>query len=276
MNNLSHQKYWDDGYRRLGRGGTLLDLDDFRYLPERRVVETIESVGLKGKRVLELGAGDSDILLNLSRRWQSVSTFVGLDYSNAGCISLSRRAKAVGLDLSVVHADMFSAPDELAGGFDVVYSIGLVEHFVDLAQVLAAMRHFLAPGGVILTLIPNMRGLIGKLTRRYNSAVYDIHNPHDLRSFLDGHARAGLEVIRSAYLCSTNFGVLSSCFDTSEAKGWRSYVLLSRLSKFLWLVESKLTELPKSAFFSPYMYAVSRIGECAEGSGGSGARRVSS
>lgn len=286
MNNLSDQKYWNDGYLRTHRGEALPDLEDFRHLPDKRVIEALNGLGLSGKKILELGAGDSSVLLILSRRWRSVSTFVGLDYSSVGCASLTRRAQAVGVDVSVVNADMFSAPEELAGKFDVVYSIGLVEHFVQLEQVLAAKRSFVAPGGMIFTLIPNMSGAIGKLTKRFNKAVYEVHNPHNMQSFLEGHARAGLRVVRAGYLCSTNFGVLSSCFDTSKARGWRIYLFLSRVSKALWLFESKVTELPKSAFFSPYIYAVSRIsggvagdarvGECAQESEGRAAERCSS
>lgn len=286
MNNLSDQKYWDDGYLRNDRGEMLPDLTDFRHLPDRRVIEALEGLGVKGKAVLELGAGDSSILLTLSRRWRSEATFVGLDYSNAGCASLVRRARAAQVEVSVVNADMFQAPQELVEKFDIVYSVGLVEHFVQLAQVLSAKRAFVSPGGTIFTVIPNMSGIIGKLTKRYNRAVYEIHNPHNMRSFLEGHAHAGLEVVRAGYLCSTNFGVLSSCFDTSKARGWRLYVVLSRVSKALWLFESKVFELPKSAFFSPYMYAVSRIrtemsqeagvGERAQGSGRTPARWSSS
>ena len=185
--------------------------------------------------------------------------------------------------MSVVHADMFSAPEELLGAFDVVYSVGLAEHFAELEQVLAAKGCFVAPGGVMFTLIPNMSGLIGKLTKRYNKDVYEIHNPHNMRSFLEGHRRAGLEVVRAGYLCSTNFGVLSSCFHNDMARGWSAYVFLSRLSKLLWFFESKVTDLPKSALLSPYMYAVSRIrvrveldarlGTVAEGSDKSSAHR---
>jgi len=259
MNTLSDKKYWDDGYLRSDRGAGLPDLADFRNLPDKRVIEAIEGIGLRGKRVLELGAGDSNVLLTLSRRWPSVATFVGLDYSTAGCGSLARRAQAVGVDVSVVNADMFQPPQDLVGKFEVVYSVGLAEHFVQLGEVLAAMRSFVAPGGVIFTLIPNMAGVIGKLTMRYNRSVYEIHNPHNMRSFLAGHAQAGLEVMRAGYMCSTNFGVLSSCFGTTRQKGWKLYVFLTRVSKALWLFESKVMELPKSALLSPYMYALSRI-----------------
>ncbi len=260
MNNLSDRKYWDDGYLRTDRDEALPDLDDFRRLPDKRLIEALEALGLKGKRILELGAGDSSVLLILSRRWGSSSEFVGLDYSSVGCASLARRAEAAGVDVSVVQADMFLAPDDLTHKFDIVYSIGLVEHFDRLDRVLATKRRFLKRGGgMIFTLIPNMSGVIGKLTKRFNKAVYEIHNPHDMQSFLDGHERAGLEVVRSGYLCSSNFGVLSSCFETRDAYGWNFYVFLSRVSKVFWLFESKVVELPKTAFLSPYLYAVSRV-----------------
>lgn len=259
MSNLSRQKYWDDGYLRSDRGEALPDLQDFRRLPDRRLMDAIEKLDLRGKSVLELGAGDSNILLILSHRWQSVSTCVGLDYSSAGCASLTRRARALGVDVSVIHADMFSPPADLTRRFDVVYSVGLVEHFTQLEHVLAAKRQFLAVGGTMFTVIPNMSGIIGNLTKRFNRSVYEIHNPHNMESFLQGHKRAGLEVVRAGYLCSTNFGVLSSCFATNKTSEWRWYVFLSRLSKALWLFESRIAELPKTAFFSPYIYAVSRI-----------------
>lgn len=259
MRNLSDRKYWDDGYQRTERGEVLPDLADFRNLPDRRLIEALETMDFKGKSVLELGAGDSNILLMLSRRWGTAARFVGLDYSESGCAALTRRAQAVGADISVVHADMFSAPEALAHRFDIVYSVGLVEHFTELHPVLLATRRFLKPGGLMFTMIPNMSGLIGKLTKRFNPAIYEIHNPHDISSFLEGHARAGLEVLRSGYLCSTNFGVLSSCFPNNEVPGWNLYVFLTRLSKASWLFEIKVTELPKTAWLSPYIFAVSRM-----------------
>jgi hypothetical protein len=119
------------------------------------------------------------------------------------------------------------------------------------------MSAFLAPRGQMLTIIPNMAGLLGTLARRYNRAVYDAHVPHDRRSFIDGHVEAGLVVEASGYVCSTNFGMLSSCFGSESDRGWQTSLWLSRFSKAAWFFESRVTELPHTAWLSPYIYAVS-------------------
>lgn len=261
VNNLTEPEYWNAGYQRVDRGCTLPELANFRCLSEKRVLDAIESLPLAGKRVLELGAGDSTMLLTLGRRWGHSCELAGLDYSDAGCRSLLRRAAAIGVDVSVFHADLFSPPVDLLGRFDIVYSLGLVEHFTELDRVLAAAARFLAPGGTMFTMIPNMRGIYGAFVRRFNRPVYDIHNPHDLRSFLTGHDRAGLEVARSGYLCSTHFGMLSACFSSHSDRGWRLYVFLRKITMALNLFESRVAPLPTTALFSPYLYAVSRIRE---------------
>lgn len=259
MNNLTDRDYWNTGYLRARQTCTLPDLSDFRYLSQRRTIEAIETLQLNGKSVLELGAGDSTILLALAKRWGATSTFAGLDYSDAGCESLRQRANAIGAHISVFQADLFSPPLHLTTQFDVVYSLGLVEHFVELDRVLAAAIRFLKPNGLMFTMIPNMRGVYGPFVKRYNRAVYDLHNPHNLTSFLQGHDRAGLEVIRSGYLCSTHFGMLSACFASPSARGWKLYALLYKFTLVCNLFESKIAKLPSTALLSPYLYAISRI-----------------
>lgn len=255
---LTDREYWNAGYRRVARSDGLPDLGDFRHLAEKRTVEAIEALDLTGKSVLELGAGDSTILLTLARKWGRACTFAGLDYADAGCDSLRRRAESIGAALSVFQADLFSPPPELLGRFDVVYSVGLVEHFTELERVLAAARRFLKPGGLMFTLIPNLRGVYGPFVKRYNRAVYEIHNPHDLKSFRAGHERAGLDVLRSGYLCSTHFGMLSACFPSRSGRGWKLYGLLYRVTLALNLFESRVVKLPATALLSPYLYTVSR------------------
>lgn len=256
MNKLTSKEYWDSSYRRGGRTVGLPDIGDFRYFADRRIVETLEAAGLDAKNVMEVGAGDSSLLLLLAKRHPS-SKLVGIDYSEAGCESLRSRAVQLQADVSVIQADMFDPPPTLRGQFDVVYSMGLVEHFTRLETVLAALSRFLRPSGVLITIIPNMSGVLGLLAKLWNRQVYDIHNPHDLQSFLDGHSKAGLQVRSSGYLCSTNFGVLYSCFQDRRRLARRCYQGLVVVSLGLWFLESRFFEFPKTAALSPYIYAVS-------------------
>lgn len=253
---LTEDAYWDAGYA-AHQDPVPLALDSFRNRADRRIVELIESVGLDGRRVLEVGAGNSAVLSCLAARHRD-GEFAGLDYSPAGCALLARRAEREGVRIQVLHQDLFEPTPDLRERFDVIFSIGVVEHFTDLPSVLGAMRALLAPSGRMVTIIPNMAGVIGALTRRWNRAVYDLHVPHDRASLVKGHRDAGLDVTESAYLCSTNFGVLSSCFKSERDPGWTTYLWLTRLTKLLWRVEDVVGELPRTARFSPYIYAVSR------------------
>ncbi len=257
---LTTSDYWDTGYS-TGASMDPLRPGDFRRHADLRVIESIAALGLEGKRVLEVGAGNSAMLTALATRLRDKARFTGLDYAPAGCRMLAERATREGAVVEVVHQDLFAPSPALDGQFDVVFSIGVVEHFTDLAAVLRAMRRFLAPGGQMFTLIPNMRGVPGSLVRRYNRAIYDLHVPHDMASFVAGHRAAGLEVESSRFLCSTNFGVLSSCFRSPADPGFTTYKWLSRVSKALWLFESRVGDLPALPALSPYLIAVSHPAE---------------
>jgi 2-polyprenyl-3-methyl-5-hydroxy-6-metoxy-1,4-benzoquinol methylase len=253
---LTEGTYWDQGYAT----GELTPLryHDYRHLGDRRIVDAIAGVVLAGARVLEIGAGNSAVLTHLATNAPAGATFAGLDYSPRGCAMLAARAERAGVAIRVYQQDLFAAPPELAAQFDVVFSLGVVEHFTSLADVLRAQAAYLAPGGRMFTLIPNMVGVIGKFTRRYNRTVYDLHVAHDLDSFVAGHREAGLTPEQAGYLCSTNFGVLSSCFPSGRGPGWSIYKWLSRVTKSLWFLESRFGDLRGTRALSPYLIVVSR------------------
>jgi hypothetical protein len=138
-------------------------------------------------------------------------------------------------------------------------SFGVVEHFADLPVAMQAGAAFCKQGGILYTLIPNMAGLNGWLTKFWNRPVYDIHIPHDRETFLAGHKIPGLEVLSCEYLGSTNFGVLSSCFPEQRGFNYWVYKQFTRLSKAIWLLESKLGHLPATQCFSPYIVSISRV-----------------
>lgn len=257
MKELTSPQYWDSKYS--GAAERDIDPGDFRQRPARVLLEKLESLGLHKKKVLEIGAGGSAILTHLAAR-NPGAEFHGLDYSEAGCRSLDNLARKHGAAVATHRADLFSPPGELKGRFDLVYSLGVAEHFENLAEVVKAQTYFLCPGGLILTLIPNLTGMLGRLTRRYAPAILAMHKVYDTSALRAGHKEAGLEVISSGYLCSTNFGVLSSCFKSDKDRGWSTYLWLSRLSKIVWFFEDKVFPLPATATLSPYLYAIARAG----------------
>ena len=256
MNTLTRKEDWDQGY--VSREESI-DLElGWRHHTNYLLAKKIEEIGLDGKSVLEIGAGDSQWLPYFAKKYPG-SRFVGMDYSQAGCDRLAKRVATSGAtNIDIYQHDMFAMESALHGKFDLVLSFGVVEHFTELSHALLAKRKYLKDRGLMFSLIPNMAGSLGHLTKLFNRAIYEMHNPHDWNLFLEGHCKAGLTVISGGYFGSSNFGVLSSSFKKHEGFSWHTYVLLTRLSKAIWLLESKFGDLPGSKMFSPYIYAISR------------------
>lgn len=253
--NLTNKEYWNSGYQERS-SVTPVDVSGARNFCAQQMLRLKERFGLGGRSVLEIGGGGSAWLVYLAREYPDVD-FATVDYSDEGAQLIRDYVREQEIsNVSVFQQDFFAPADDI-GRYDFVYSHGVVEHFPDLAGTLKAHARFLQPGGRMLTIIPNMNGAIGLLTKWMNRDVYDIHVPHDLTSFLEGHRSADLEIVDSGYLCSTNFGVLSSCVRDGDGFKWFLYKQLSRVSKALWYFECHVTKLPATRWLSPYIYAVS-------------------
>ena len=256
MKRLTEHNYWESNY--LGREvSTQAPLTGFSNHCNRLILRELLHAGLEGKRVLEIGAGNSFWLPYLATRFPT-SQFAGLDYSEQGCHLLRQRAEKANVKVDIHCVDMFKPDLQLLGKFDLVLSFGVVEHFDDLGKTLAAMKAYLSDAGKIFTTIPNMAGLLGTLTNRFNPQVFQHHNPHDLTSFLDGHRKAGLNILGADYLGSTNFGVLSSCYGPRNDLKRQIGRVLMGVSVATWWVDQQIAELPSSKTFSPYIYALSQ------------------
>jgi cyclopropane fatty-acyl-phospholipid synthase-like methyltransferase len=265
--NLTSNRYWEDAYQSKSYSSAIINHDDYRELPSRRIFDLISrSFSDKTKKILEIGAGNSDLLLLLAKEYKNSYSFSGLDYSKSGCDLLREKSKLNNLDIEVIYSDIFADDQSAFFGFDVVYSIGVVEHFSNLQVVIDAVKSFCTSGGIVITIIPNMNGVIGFLTRIINKKIYDLHNPHNLMSLKSAHSNSGLKILSAGYLCSNNFGVLSSCFNSPSGFYYHLYVLLSRISKVFWKIETIFHELPKGYFFSPYLYVVAKKEYYPEGS----------
>ena len=73
------------------------------------MVDLIRSAIVPGSRVLEIGAGDSAILVHLAGTNPS-SEFTGLDYAALGCELLQRRAASAAVRVTVCNQDLSRPP----------------------------------------------------------------------------------------------------------------------------------------------------------------------
>ncbi len=227
---------------------------------DRYFQEVFAGTETRGRSFLEVGCGRSQLLPYFAKAYGFHVR--GIDYSPTGCETARAILEREGVTGPILEADLFNPPSELLGQADVVFSYGLAEHFDRPSECLRALSALLRHGGVIVTLIPNMTGLVGVAQRWLNRPVFDIHNPMDREGLLREHELAGLEVVRADYLMSVNFGVCSLMdVPRSSLRGISRHVIWNGLLAFTaaaWQVERLGVNLPRTKRMSPYVACVAR------------------
>jgi len=213
------------------------------------------------KNICEVGGGDAEITAYLAKKYHN-SDFSVIDFSPLGCELARRRALAENVEITIHQADVFSPPKELLGNFDAVISLGVVEHFANLSDILQAKRRLIRDDGIIFTSIPNFSSPVyAGLCKRWSLTVFEDHVPHSMASFIEGHEKAGLEIVEKGYVSAVEFSMLSMAMSGPEPKSSIDRVVflwLTRLSKLIHLFEHRFFDLPSSYYFSPFLYAVSK------------------
>lgn len=117
---------------------------------EEMLEELQKTVGVKGKKILEVGAGMGGDSVYLAKQGAFVTA---LDYTDEALDAIREHAKKGGVELSIKQGDTRQLPfkDE---SFDVVFHQGLLEHFRDPLAILKEHVRVLRIGGYLLVDVP--------------------------------------------------------------------------------------------------------------------------
>lgn len=77
-------------------------------------------------------------------------------------------------DIEAIQGDIFKTKEEPE--FDVVMSFGFIEHFEDTRLIIEKHLNFLKKGGSFLITLPNLRGVLGFITKKFDIESYKTHN----------------------------------------------------------------------------------------------------
>ncbi len=209
----------------------------------------------RGKKLLEVGCARSFFLPYLAKEYGFEVS--GLDYSPLGCELEREILQELQVSGEIFCANLFSPPQELPGKFDVVMSFGVVEHFTDTADVLGAIARFLKPGGLMLTSIPNLAGIIGAAQKRLSASVYDKHVPLNREALRKAHEDCGLQVLDSTYYGPLDFGIC--VLDSQPSAGAANLLKILRYGSAAWmLLESKLGRFPANRLTASFIFCTAR------------------
>lgn len=254
------QSYWDQNWTRVPTPEPVDPHDEAlgNYVVRRYhdyFSRLFREMDTRGARLLEVGCAKSGWLPYFAREFGFHIS--GLDYSAVGCAAERELLARHGLDAEIVCADLFNPPESMRESYDVIVSFGVVEHFEKTELCLSALGAMLKPGGLLITTIPNMVGMVGWLQKTFNKPIYDIHRPIDAAMLRQAQESAGLMVEDCGYFLSTKFSVCN--LSGIPAHTWpftlKKWCLnsLTNLSMVAWLLEQRIGRLPAGRWMAPYI-----------------------
>lgn len=165
-------RYWDIDFKdvaeikRTKRGlhaNAILDALD-KHLPRN-----------KNFHVLEIGGAPGQYLIYMAKNFNY--HLHSLDYSKIGNDRTVKNLAAANIPIAVYEKDFFS--DDFTKDlplFDIVYSLGFIEHFEDLSFVVGKHLDLLKTGGILLLGVPNLGAVYKHFLKRTAPHILSMHN----------------------------------------------------------------------------------------------------
>jgi SAM-dependent methyltransferase len=164
----------------------------------------------RGQRLLEAGCGSSLWLPYFAKHFGMEVT--GLDYSDIGLARSREILRRNNVQGSLRKADLRDGPEKDRESFDAVFSLGLIEHFERPDSILAILKEFVRPGGLLLTWIPNTAGFIPRMNPLLNRNYRGFYSRLDLPTIRAYHQALGFDILQSSYLQFLDLNFLDLMF----------------------------------------------------------------
>lgn len=166
---MTTRQYWESVYA----GQPRMRLPSLLVTSTRNLQRLLSTLVAPGMNVLEIGFAPGKSLAYVAKVLGARVS--GLDFSTQGVRFAQSLFERLGIPGDLRCEDVF-ATTLSPGTFDVVYSVGLIEHFDDPRALVRRHVELLKPGGTTLILIPNYRDLYGRLQHYFDPENLTIHN----------------------------------------------------------------------------------------------------
>ncbi len=257
---LSEKAYWDEVLvnQKLPR---INSSRNYNYKVTMDFVEDIfESKSYK--TLFEVGCGSSGWLPYFAKQYGL--TVSGVDYSEVGCKIAEKNLQLLKIEYGeIICQDIFD-PSWMGGrGYDVIFSYGVIEHFEKPEDIIKIFKSLTNSGGTIVTLVPNLNGLNGWLTRYFMKDVYKMHRVITREQLRSYHKSNDLVDYKTGYAGTFSLTVIPW---TTANRGVlkKGFFLRSFFLKVIFGVNLILTSVFKilpdvpSKSFSPYIITVAK------------------
>jgi SAM-dependent methyltransferase len=211
---LTQREFWENYWERWSLPAEIRESKQDLY--QNEILRVFDSYLPRdnGLSILEIGGAPGQYLVYMHKRFGY--EVCCLDYSDVGCKKTKENFDLLHISGRVYQADIFS--EELTfPQFDIVYSLGFIEHFSDLDTVIEKHLKFLKPGGILLINTPNFLGINHFFWKRLCPKLFSAHNlaAMDIRNWMSFADKFELEVLFKGYVGGFEPGVFLRCKDKS-------------------------------------------------------------
>lgn len=254
---LSSEEYWDS----VLSGAKLPRVN--RHKHYYITMEFLDSVlSTEGKKTfMEVGAGSSGWLPYFAQKYGYIVS--GLDYSDVGCKLARENLRILNLKYDeILCLDLFDWKGDKK--YDIIFSYGVIEHFEEPEVVIRIFREHLNNDGVIITLIPNLCGLMGALSKLFVPEIYKIHKVISLEELTELHLKNGFNDIKTNYAGMFLLSVIPwersehFLFKAGSLQRSLNLFLIKLFNKLITMIDRFLGLQVRSRYFSPYIISIMR------------------
>lgn len=199
---LTEQDFWEKYWQERGESSVEMKRTK-RSLNTNALIDVFDKYLEKNpeRNILEIGGAPGQYLMYMAKNFGY--RVASLDYSSAGNAQTVQNFKKAGMAVDVYERDLFS--EKFSQGipqFDIVYSLGFVEHFENLQDVIARHLQLLKPGGKLIIGVPNLRGIYKWFLKQTAPGHLAIHNlkSMDARNWQNFETALSLKIIYRAYI----------------------------------------------------------------------------
>lgn len=213
-----------------------------KYLPQKQ-----------GLSILEIGGAPGRYLAYMNRKYKYKPHC--LDYSSIGCEKTKRNFKLLNIKGKVYHIDLFSKNLKLPL-FDVVYSLGFIEHFININSVIEMHLKLVKKDGLLLIGLPNFLGINHFFLKRLNPELLLKHNLSvmDINTWKTFEEKFNLKLIFKGYIGGFEPGVFNRKGENLSKNN--IFTIISELLYKLFHSNLKMIRRINSKFISGYIIGI--------------------
>ena len=124
--------------------------DSFRYTKEAHILDCLNALDVKGKRLLEIGLGqgaDAEVLIRRGALWS------GLELTAESVKRVRARLAVRKLPYQELKQGSVLEIPYPSGSFDIVFSHGVLHHVPEVARAQSELHRVLKPGGELIVML---------------------------------------------------------------------------------------------------------------------------